>query len=393
MRATNVVGCFIWKMNSRFTIDGSDVLENHLTQTCQRVATGVRKIIPNGELEALLLGGGYGRGQGGVLKTDSGDQPYNDLEFYVCLQGSELLNRRKYRRAIHHLAEKLSPEAGLEVEFKITSLDKLRKNPPTMFSYDLACGHRSFLGDDNSFAKNSAPNAESIPQCEATRLLMNRCSGLLFAKEHLQRKPFTEQDADFVGRNHAKAQLAFGDVILTAHGQYHWDCRERNRRLAHFSSQALPWINEVRRHHDIGLQFKLYPQRSRDSMDVLCERQRALTDLGLKIWLWLESTRLKRTFTSARNYAFDTCDKCPETNSLRNLLINARTFGIAILFESNPLRYPRQRLLHALALLLWEPTALTKPSLWQRLQTELSTNAVQFPELVKAYEFLWKQFN
>src|SRR5689334_16239467 len=141
-------------MTPRFTIDGDDGLEKHLAQTCTRVTTGVRSLIPNGKLHTLLLGGGYGRGQGGVLKTDSGDKPYNDLEFYVCLRGNELLNQRDYRAAFHELSERLSPEAGVEVEFKISSAQKLQKFPPTMFSYDLAWGHQTLIGDDTEFVKN-----------------------------------------------------------------------------------------------------------------------------------------------------------------------------------------------------------------------------------------------
>ena len=48
-------------------------------------------------------------------------------------------------------------------------------------------------------------------------------------------------DADFVGRNLAKDQLAFGDVLLTAHGQYHWSCQERHRRLECLDVPSLPW--------------------------------------------------------------------------------------------------------------------------------------------------------
>src|SRR6476646_6533016 len=80
----------------RFTIDGSDELEEHLEGTCEMVLSGVLEIVSPRRLEALLLGGGYGRGQGGVLKTETGDQPYNDLEFYVCLRGPHWLNERRY---------------------------------------------------------------------------------------------------------------------------------------------------------------------------------------------------------------------------------------------------------------------------------------------------------
>src|SRR5438445_13084871 len=76
---------------ARFTLDGSDELERHLTQTCQKVLAGIQAIVPSRKLEALLLGGGYGRGEGGVLKTEAGNQPYNDLEFYVFIRGNTWL--------------------------------------------------------------------------------------------------------------------------------------------------------------------------------------------------------------------------------------------------------------------------------------------------------------
>ncbi|MEO7299992.1 MAG: hypothetical protein ABI042_15605 [Verrucomicrobiota bacterium] len=377
-------------MNERFTINGSNALEDHLRQSCEKIAQAVLEIIPREKIEALLLGGGYGRGQGGVLKTNSGDQPYNDLEFYLCLRGSTLLNQKNYGGALHHLGERLSPTAGLEVEFKITSLKKILQIPPTMFSYDLAWGHRSLIGATEFFS--TQPDARKIPLSEATRLLMNRCTGLLFAREHLQRKPFTPDDADFVGRNHAKAQLGFGDAFLTANGQYHWDVRERNKRLATLKENiSLPWLDEIRQQHNAGVEFKFHPYRSTESLERLCEKQLELTTLGLKVWLWIEGHRLTKSFPSASDYALSDLSKCPETNALRNFLINARRFGGKMI--SQPITYPRQRLFHSLALLLWEPETFTDPKLLRRVQNELQTSATTFRELVLAYETLWKNYN
>src|SRR5471032_3020939 len=53
----------------RFTLDGDDALERHLERTCARVLSGIRGLIPAKKLEAVLLGGGYGRGEGGVLRS------------------------------------------------------------------------------------------------------------------------------------------------------------------------------------------------------------------------------------------------------------------------------------------------------------------------------------
>ncbi|HEY1489475.1 MAG TPA: glycosyltransferase family 2 protein, partial [Verrucomicrobiae bacterium] len=199
----------------RFTMDGSDALEKHLTHICEKVLGGVRGLIPEHKLEALVLGGGYGRGQGGVLKTNSGDAPYNDLEFYVFLRGNRVLNERKYHELLAELGERLSGLAGLHIEFKVDSLNRLRRSPVTMFSYDLVSGHRVLSGGANIFRGcEHHLDAGNIPAAEATRLLFNRCTGLLLAKELIKKRELTEEDLDFIGRNLAKAQLALGDVVL-----------------------------------------------------------------------------------------------------------------------------------------------------------------------------------
>jgi hypothetical protein len=378
-------------MSQRFTIDGSDALESQLAENCKRVLNGVCAVIPAAKLDGILLGGGYGRGEGGVLKTLAGDKPYNDLEFYVFLRGNAILAEKRFRRPLQALGETLSSEAGLEVEFKVLTLDKLRRSPPSMFYYDLVSGHRWQLGEDKMLAGcEHHRDAAKIPLHEAARLLMNRCSGLLYSAERLARANFGEAEADFVGRNLAKAQLAFGDVLLTAQTQYHWSCRERNARLAGLAAvDDLP-LAALFRHHATGVEFKLHPVRSNEPRDVLALRLTELSTLGRQLWLWLESRRLNTRFVSARDYALSSVDKCPETSSLRNRLVNLRAFGAGGLTST---RYPRERLLHALTLLLWEPEALAQPGMRAKIQSELRTPTSDLPSVTSAYEQHWRRFN
>src|SRR4051812_46487832 len=100
------------EQRQRFTRDGDDALESHLELTCTRVVSGLRGLIPEAKLDAILLGGGYGRGEGGVLRGPAGDQPYNDLEFYVALTGNRHVNERRYHRRLEVLGEILTPLAG-----------------------------------------------------------------------------------------------------------------------------------------------------------------------------------------------------------------------------------------------------------------------------------------
>ena len=367
-------------MNTPFTIDGSDELEQRLAALCEKIAREVQEIVPASQLEGLLLGGGYGRGEGGVLRTPEGDCPYNDLEFYVLIRGPVFLNERRFRRALHELGERLSPEAGLEVEFKILSLSRLRQSPVSMFYYDLIVGNRCLIGPADLLAGcEHHRQAEAIPLHEATRLLMNRCSGLLFSLERLRRPTFDPDDADFVGRNLAKAQLAFGDVILAAHGLYHQSCRERLERLHGLPEDAsMPWLDMVRRHHAEGVEFKLHTVCCDNPKQALLVRHAELSALGRAIWLWLEERRLHVRFASTREYALSPVDKCPETSPWRNRLVHLKTAGVAAALSREARRYPRQGLLHNLALLLWEPRAM---------------QAADFSGRVAAYAESWHRFN
>ncbi len=406
----------------RFTLDGDPALERHLDVACQRMLSGVRGIIPSPRLEAVLLGGGYGRGEGGVWRTATGDRPYNDLEFYVAVQGNRQLNELRYGRALAALGEILTHLVGVEVESTITSLAELRRQPVSMFTYDLMAGHR-LLGREASWLGGCDHHlaAAQIPLAEGTRLLMNRGTGLLLAQGKLAAPTLAPSDAEFIRRNLAKAELACGDAVLVARGEYDWSCRERHRRIDRLAQlEPSPWHEALRRHHAAGVAFKLHPGEPADpqtgamaaaadaassappcgvaglqtvapplSRDALAARHAEVSALTGQCWLWLEQRRLGRTFASARAYAQDPVDKCPGTAGLRNTVLSLRADGLRPQLHPRPWRHPRQRIFHALALLLWDATAVTEAVTRAQLQRELRTRATSFAGLVHAYEALW----
>jgi hypothetical protein len=377
-------------MTTRFTIDGSDALESELAELCARADNGILRVMPSRKIDALLLGGGYGRGEGGVLRTSAGDKPYNDLEFYVIHNSADLLAEKLYGAKIHHLAEELTVLAGIDVEFKLLSRAKLQKSPVTMFYYDLIAGHRLVHGSDSWLATcEHHRSAHRIPLYESTRLLMNRCSGLLYAQERLARANFTAADSDFVGRNLAKAKLALGDVVLAMRGQYHSSCRERQKRLRKFEAED-PSLSSIVPLHAQGVDFKLHPVKDDRPAAAFRAELDFLKDLAREQWLALESRRLNKIFNSIPDYSFSAGDKCPETDASRNRLINARRFGVREMLNS---RYPRERLLNTLPLLLWESEKLEQPETVAFVQKQLRTHEKEFSALVRAYEAIWKIYN
>ena len=388
-------------MNMRFTIDGSDTLEQRLDLLCRAVGEAVSRIVPASKLEGVVLGGGYGRGEGGVLKTDTGDKPYNDLEFYIFLRGNRLLNGQRFQRTLNELAEQLSLEAGIHIEFKCDSIQRLRRSPISMFTYDLIAGHHTIIGGPDIFQDCSHhQNANAIPLSEATRLLFNRCTGLLLVREKLSGagssfgpQQLSPKDADFIGRNLAKARLALGDAVLAVHGKYHWSCRERNRRLIQLSlSEPPPNFAEIKKHHDPGVAFKLYPRPSSGHLDEFEALHLELSRLSSDLWFWLESIRLQEPLFTPRDYSLFPSNKCPETRAWRNYLLSLKTFGLKAFIDALAWRYPRERLFNALPLLLWEPEPSAQPAVRLLLQKQLCTAATDWAGWVAAYKNIWPSY-
>jgi rhamnosyltransferase len=406
-------------IKKRFTLDGSQDLEQQLEQTCGLIRAQVQSIIPPNKLQALVLAGGYGRGEGGVLRTKAGDQPYNDLEFYVFLTGNRFWNERAFNLPLDELGRNLSSNAGVHVEFKIDSLSRMRRCAVSLFTYDLVAAHRLLVGAESVFCDcEQHLEANDIPISEASRLLLNRFSGLLLAREILrksssaqnsepnanserrnstiqdnQRTKLSIEQADFVGRNLAKAQLCLGDAILVAFRQHHWSCVQRHRRLQRVGIlESQSWLEEVKKNHEAGVQFKLHPQKIFKSIAEFEEEFKALRSLALKVWLWLENRRLGCNFSSVREYSFHRRAKCADAARWRNYLLNLRTFGSKAALMPLSWRYPRERLLNAMALLLWDGEEPQEPEVVRHLQTQLSTNAVDWHGFLAAYKDLWPQY-
>lgn len=375
--------------STRFTLDGYDALERRLALACHAIARAVRALVPQEDLEALLLGGGYGRGEGGVLRRGQTDAPYNDLEFFLFIKGPTLVNERRYRPGIHELEARMTQALGIDVELKILSKQQFDRQPTTMFYYDLVQGHHVLCGPSDFLFGHPHGNPSAIPAHEATRLLFNRFSGLLYAADRLQRTPFHAHDADFVFRNLAKAKLAMGDALLTLEGAYHWSCGERGRRLGHLKWGNLPAATLQQLHLE-GLQFKLHPSQPALDREQLLAQWEALLPLAWQTWQWVEARRLQQSLPDPKSYARFPGSLCPETSPLKNALLRLRQFGVKG-WKHHPLRYPREALLRSLALLLWEQDRFEENR--RDLERELQHPLAQWQDAAVVYEKLWHRYN
>ena len=202
----------------------SDDVTRLLDAALPAIAADIEQLkIPG--IAAVVLGGGYGRGEGGVLHTPEGDRPYNDLDFFVFSRNAGRRDAARIAAALRPVSEKWEKKLQVAIDFgPVKNLDALAAVADTLMFQELLRGWRPVWGQPELARYLPAREPAQLPFTEAARLLLNRGMGLLFAGNELKRP---EPDPGFVCRNLNKAYLGAGDAMLIAAGAYHWRGAER----------------------------------------------------------------------------------------------------------------------------------------------------------------------
>lgn len=240
---------------SRYAPEGDAAFDEMLDKHLEEIAGAVRQSGVAGDIAAVILGGGYGRGEGGVFKTPDGrGKLYNDLDFFVIAENVSHVRLKKVNKAMAAIGDDFSRRLEIDVDFgPAKSLRQLAKTPFSMMWQELREGHIVIYGD--KAVLNSLPDYDlhDLPRSEGLRLLLNRGAGLLFARQRLEQEDSSVEDRDFIGRNLNKTVLACGDVFLLLRNKYCLSVKDRLALLEEFAPElAEPYRRAV--------QFKFLPE-------------------------------------------------------------------------------------------------------------------------------------
>jgi len=189
-------------------------------------------------LAGVVLGGGYGRGEGGVfVRRDGSETLYNDLDFFAITEsGAGDADIAAITVALEPVSRKWSGRLGIDVDFTVRTPWRIRHDQDRLMIQELLHGHVDVAGRGGAelFAGVKRLQPGELPAMEAARLLMNRGMGLMFARE--------SSDPAFAARNVNKCVLGSGDAALIARGGYLWKASERAKALGDgLYSAALEW--------------------------------------------------------------------------------------------------------------------------------------------------------
>jgi hypothetical protein len=214
---------------SRYTIRGSEELDtridihlDHIVQTAAPVC------------DAVILLGGYGRGEGTPLIRPNGIQaPFNDYDLVAVVNTVNPVIRLHF----DSLSRQLSEDLDFPVDLTPYQRSRLSVCEFSLLNYEMKYGHMVLRGPEDILDAMPDYPHDAIPLHEGARLLLNRGKLLLDIHRRLaEPAPLSEEERLRFVKFLFKVWLAFGDAALLAAGQYNIAYSVKKTRIQNIGS-------------------------------------------------------------------------------------------------------------------------------------------------------------
>jgi hypothetical protein len=227
-------------------------------------------------LKAIILAGGYGRGEGAVEFVKGKPRLLNDLDMYLITEKQlsdsflEELGQRcskKIGKGGKEYPENYEAEFDFDTFFNVDlrglPLKRLKHLPPTVRYYEMKNGTVLLYGED---VRKIIPEIkpEDLPFSEGLRFLSNRMMNMFLSmnEEYLKEKPSTDQ-IGIIDYYICKAYIACSDALLLSIGKFAPSYSERAEIFKKIYKNTFPdlykKIPNLSQKVDYAIDYKLNP--------------------------------------------------------------------------------------------------------------------------------------
>ena len=339
-------------------------LEDKLAALTRDISDALRE-----NLVSVVLGGGYGRGEGGVVVVHGQERPYNDLDLILVVHDPASVPRDRLEAIQATWSEKLF---GIHVDMsRPLTIEQIKAWPHYMMWQDVLLGHIVLFGPPDVIRAN-APDIllKPLPLTEALRLMLNRGAGLLYALR-IAAGVAPQEDEDFIRRNYFKCAQALGDAALMIHQKYQTPYAGRETIFAGLCAEHAELRDlDIRAAYEESLVFRSLPDRVTQGPPSV-QRLHEMARSWSRMLLYLETNRTGKRWDTTNVYADWTGVREADVNAWKDVPKNlARNLVIGSLSY----KHPRERLYRDFARLLgsapfpagWEGTAERILRVWRR---------------------------
>lgn len=286
---------------SEYTVLGNPAVTGYLSRCFQEIARGITAIV-GGNLSAILLVGGFGRGEGSVAVHGSQIRIVNDIDIIVVVKGitrawAKIIEALYGSRLDKLLADICSRYGIKQIDLNVRTISHFRSADMRTIEYqEIKYGHVLLWGSGDPCVEMPDVAWSQPTLDEGARLFKNRGGGLLLAAMYF----FSDDVAFESSRENLfvecnKATISAGDEHLLLNGSYDWSyCR----RAAVAADLLLNGPDDIRDLMELYLRALRWKLRPTDS-----EWKKLDRDSGLALWMQARTTLLKYSlkFESARH--------------------------------------------------------------------------------------------
>lgn len=269
----------------RYTLRGSSAIEKRMAAMMSRVAGSIAKHFRPQEYRSVVLLGGYGRGEGGVIRDMTGEHLHNNID--LLLIAATWGRKSSLKKRLDTVLAPIAKNEKIGIDTGVIGEIELRHAPPHVIWFDVRWGHRTILGDASIIPSLRPLSAKEIAVDDVHALLVNRASLLVINDAILERGEPASHHARYVVKHLMKAILGHGDALLFAHGRYHAGYLEKQRRMRVIAART-PGLAEL---YDAAAEFRFSPDYERYAHENLRDLTRRIRDILASAHLAFERLR------------------------------------------------------------------------------------------------------
>lgn len=210
------------------------------------IAERIREVTP---ALSIILGGGFGRGEGSVLLEAGRVQPVNDYDIFVVIPDGFEMDMRP-------LSKEIAREIGIRlIDLIPIKLAELNNLPPSQINYDLKYGGRVLWGENMLELIPMYKYGHVLPESGKTLLLNRLICAIEAFSENFEMHAMTTSERFFLINQTGKVISACVEALLMKKDKYHHSYRKRQEI---FTSEFPDKIG-LQQLNEYATEFKIRP--------------------------------------------------------------------------------------------------------------------------------------
>jgi len=205
---------------SKFVINENNLIRKKILNDLEIIVNTIFTIINKKSILTIVLGGGFGRGEGSAFVENDQVVVVNDYDIDIIFTKITSVKKYYYLKKLEKAAEKIAEQINIkQIDLSILDIDTFLTTKETIAFYELVNNYRILYGKDILRDVKEKINFK-IPKWEGLWLFRNRGMELLINELYMKKGFLSEKEKQNFWIEFNKGVQAVGDAYLVRNNNY-----------------------------------------------------------------------------------------------------------------------------------------------------------------------------